>query len=82
MTLAITQVDALALAMLAVLALSFGCVLLIVVAIYRRGKAAGCEVEKLIEEVAGGEREREAAGPPREESPRAPWEREADWWKG
>ena len=82
MTLALTQVDALALAMLAVLALSFGCVLLIVAAIYRRGKAAGCEVEKLIEEVADAERERQNAGPPGDAAPRAPWEREADWWKG
>ncbi len=78
---AITQSDALALAMLAVLALSFGCVLLILVAIYRRGKAHECEVQKLLEEVADENREPEKAGPPKEGAIREPWEREEDWWK-
>lgn len=81
MTAAITEADALALAMLVVLALSFGCVLLILVAIYRRGKQADCEVEKLLDEVAEEDREPEKAGPAKEGPRREPWERGEDWWK-
>jgi hypothetical protein len=79
---AMTEADALALAMLAVLAVAFGCVLLILVAIYRRGKSADDEVQKLIEEVADEERAAEKAGPADRKPSREPWEREADWWKG
>ncbi len=82
MSAAITQSDALALAMLAVLALSFGCVLLLLVAIYRRGKAAECEVQKLIDEVGEDEaRTPETAGSSGDEPKPEAWEREADWWR-
>lgn len=79
---AMTEADALALAMLAVLAMAFGCVLLILVAIYRRGKSADDEVQKLIEEVADEERAAEKAGPKDPKPSPEPWERETDWWKG
>lgn len=80
--LGITQVDALALALLAVLALSFGCVLLILVAIYRRGRAVDCDVQKLLDEAAADAKEPEKAGPPAtEDRLREPWERESDWWR-
>jgi hypothetical protein len=82
MTGAFNESDALAITMLVVLALSFGCVLLIVVMVFRRGKADECEVEKLIKEVAEEDRKPEKAGPVDESASRQPWEREEDWWKG
>ena len=78
---AMTQVDALAVVMLVVLALAFGCVLGIVIMIYRRGRSVDDEVHQLIEEVAEEERAVEKAGSPKHEPEREPWEREGDWWR-
>lgn len=78
---ALNESDGLAITMLVVLALSFSCVFGIIVMIYRRGKAANCEVQELIDEVTEEDRQPEKAGPAADESPRQPWEREEDWWQ-
>lgn len=78
---ALNESDALAITMLVVLALSFSCVMGIILMVFRRGRADECEVEKLIEEVADEDREPEKAGPGDETAKRQPWEREEDWWK-
>ncbi len=79
---ALNESDGLAITMLAVLALSFSCVLGIIVMVVRRAKAASCEVQELIDEVADEEREPEKAGTTAEDAPSEPWERKEDWWKG
>lgn len=82
MSLAVTQSDGFALAMVAILAVSFGCVLLLLLSIVRHGRRRNREVEKLLDEV---ERESQPPEPvhqgPDEEPPPQPWERKADWWK-
>lgn len=78
MHLALTEVDGFALAMVVMLALSFGVVLLILVAILRNGRRRDAEVEELLS--ASGGRETEpapASKPPSRES----WEKDPDWWR-
>jgi hypothetical protein len=81
MMLSMTEADALALAMLGVLAASFGCVLLILWTIYRRQKAGQCEVEELIREVGREEKEAQQVGSKSSEPATEPWEKDADWWR-
>ncbi|BCX47288.1 hypothetical protein HAHE_11960 [Haloferula helveola] len=80
MHIAITQADGFALAMLAMLAVSFGCVLILLMAIFRGGKRGDPEVEKLIDEVSDEPKKPEKAGAP-EAPKREPWERDSDWWQ-
>lgn len=77
---AINQSDGFALAMLAMLAISFGFVLLILVAIFRHGKRRDPEVEKLMDEVGDGDKKPEKAGAP-DAPAREPWEKDSDWWR-
>lgn len=86
MSLGITSADGFAVAMIAILATSFGVVFLLLWSIVRHGERRDPEVEKLLDEV---ERESRPPGPetprqPAGEAPvekREPWEKEADWWK-
>jgi hypothetical protein len=85
MNLALTSADGFVIAMITILAASFGVVFLILLSIVRHGGRRDREVERLIDEV---EREARPPQPPRQpagDSPAAespePWEKEPDWWK-
>lgn len=81
--LALNQSDALAITLLVVLALSFGCVLLLLLSICQRTGSRDVEVDRLLDEVSEEDKdpEPETAGAAEKEPPREPWERESDWWK-
>ena len=85
MSLALNSADGFALAMIAILGLSFGVVFLILFSIVRHGERRNREVERLIDEVAGGpeppQAPRQPAGESRPDDPREPWEKAPDWWK-
>jgi hypothetical protein len=79
----ISDVDALAISMVLILALSFGVVALLILSITRHGKRRDHEVEDLLEEVR---RDQEAAKLPAPSAgsaaeTREAWEKEGDWWK-
>jgi len=83
---AITQADGFAISMLAILVLSLGTVLLILVAMLRHGGRRDAEVERLLDEVRREEEEEEdnepaATADHEEPENREPWEKESDWWK-
>ena len=77
---AMSQSDGLALTLLAVLGLSFSCILLLVYAIWRQRKRHDLEVEALMDELDQKEERPKEIGA--QETPeQQPWERNADWWK-
>jgi hypothetical protein len=84
MTLAnISDVDALAISMVLILALSFGVVAMLILSITRHGKRRDREVEHLLDEVR---REEEAEKLPAPSAgtaaeTREAWEKDGDWWK-
>jgi hypothetical protein len=69
--------------MLAVIALSFAPVLMLLVAMLRHDARRHRDVEALLDEVAREERPAPAAAPPsRRPAPtREPWEKDPDWWR-
>ena len=73
-----TDADGFALAMLAMLVLSLGFLLGILIVILRNGAKRDRDVEDLIEEVTRQEPKETPAG---ESPPRQAWERDADWWR-
>ena len=83
MILGLTQADGFAISMLAILALSFGTVLVILVAMLRSGEKRDAEVDRLLDEVS---RDDPAPAQPAgraqpEDEPREPWEKPGDWWR-
>ena len=83
--LGISSVDGFALAMVAILGVSFGVVFLLLLSILRHGGRRNREVEDLLDEVERESRPpaapRQPAGDPAEGAKREPWEKDADWWK-
>ncbi len=77
-----SETDGFALAMIAMLALSLGSLLAILVVMLRHGANRDQDVEDLIEEST---QESPKKAPEKqtapEDNPREPWEKEADWWK-
>jgi hypothetical protein len=68
--------DAFAIVMLAVIALSFGTVLVLLVSMLRHSGRRDLQVEQLIEQTR-----REQQSPPPGRPPAGdPWERHPDWW--
>ncbi|GAA5482689.1 hypothetical protein [Haloferula sargassicola] len=78
---AMTEADGFALAMIAMLALSLGTVLVILIAIVRAGSRQDREVEDLIDEISREEKSDAAPAGKGDAAPLEAWEKEADWWK-
>ncbi|MEM1082922.1 MAG: hypothetical protein AAGI48_02280 [Verrucomicrobiota bacterium] len=81
MDVAITQADGFAISMIAILALSFGFILMILVVMLRNGNRRNAEVDKLIDEVDPEREEQPAGDRGGEEKTKEPWEKSADWWQ-
>ncbi len=79
---AVTEADGFALAMIAILMLSLGTVLGLLISILRHGSKRDREVEDLIDEVSRDETSSDPA-PAGKTDPatREPWEKDGDWWK-
>lgn len=79
---AVTEADGFALAMIAILMLSLGTVLGLLISILRHGSKRDREVEDLIDEVSRDETSSDPA-PAGKADPatREPWEKDGDWWK-
>ncbi|MFK7851734.1 MAG: hypothetical protein AB8D78_12220 [Akkermansiaceae bacterium] len=80
MFLAITESDALALAMLTMIMVSFGVILTLLACMVRSSNRRDEQVDHLIDEL---EKDRKKVSPNKElNSPKLEaWEREGDWWK-
>lgn len=77
-----SEADGFALAMIAMLTLSLGSLLAILVVMLRHGARRDRETEDLIDEATREEPEK----PPEkrtapEDKAREPWEKDSDWWK-
>ena len=77
----VSDVDGLAMTMLAVLILSFGVVALLLWSIFRHGKRRDHEVEDLLEEVGRSQEPEKVPAPSTTPEAREPWEKDGDWWK-
>lgn len=79
----ISDVDALAISMVLILALSFGVVALLILSITRHGKRRDHEVEDLLEEVRRDQEAPKLPAPSARSAAEAreAWEKEGDWWK-
>jgi hypothetical protein len=78
----VTAADGFVITMLAVITLSFGTVILLIVCGLRNAARRNPEVDELLEEVAA-EQEQTPQTPviAQEERPLEAWEKESDWWK-
>lgn len=79
---AVTESDGFAISMIAILALSFSFILVILVAMLRNGSRRDEEVDKLIDEVDPNQKEQPAGDRGDEKRSPEPWEKPADWWQG
>lgn len=78
----ISAADGLVLTMLAMMALSFGTVALLVFCGLRNAARRNPHVDELIEEVTAAEMEKTPSPVATEPAVKLePWERKADWWK-
>lgn len=78
---AVSAVDGFAMAMVLILAMSFGVVALLLGSILRNGKRRDREVEKLIDEVRLSQQLEKSPAPSAAPEAREPWEKDGDWWK-
>lgn len=72
-----TESDGFAIAMIAILGLSFTFVFVILFGIIRHARKHAKEQADLPEV----ENEAQPAGPPNKKEEKEPWEKDADWWK-
>lgn len=80
MLLGVTEADGFAIAMIAILALSFSFILVILIGIIRQARNAPTETDELLDEIHR-ENQAQTAGDAREKVKKEPWERKSDWWK-
>lgn len=76
----ISSVDGLVLSILAMMTVSMGIVLLIVLTICRSAARRDASVDELLEEIEA-ERRKISFGKTSSVEARKPWEQDADWWK-
>ncbi len=74
--------DGLVIAMLAMMVLSLGVLVVLVVCMRRNVAQRDRQVDELLEEIAENEKRSKSATAMGEKAPPAePWERDGDWWK-
>jgi hypothetical protein len=78
----VTAADGFVLTMLAVITLSFGTVILLILCGLRNAARRNAEVDDLLEEVAAEEKQTNRTPViAKEDKPLEAWEKEGDWWK-
>lgn len=81
MLLGITEVDGFAIAMIAILGLSFSFVAVILFVVIRSARRSNPEVDDLLDEVARDEPPQPAGDHRKDDQPSQPWEKQPDWWQ-
>ena len=77
---AITETDGLALAMLAMVLLSFGVILTLLACMFRNSSRRNPEVDRLLDDLERDDGKSEPAKTANEEK-REDWEKDGDWWR-
>jgi hypothetical protein len=74
--------DGFAIAMIAMILLSFGTVGVLVICMLRNAARRDPHVDQLLEEIEESERREKLPAPPAEDPvEKQPWEKDTDWWK-
>lgn len=77
-----TEVDGLALTMLAMIMLSLGVVVMLLACMLRNASKRDQDVDHLLDEMEREEKSGKPAKAGTAEEKKQPWEKEGDWWKG
>jgi len=80
MIIAMTESDALALAMLTMIMVSFGVILTLLACMFRSSSRRDQQVDRLIEELENERKKVETTRKTQPERRLDAWEREEDWW--